>query len=176
MYVADQKKHMFWHIIVIVIMVILLIPYITQKMYFGLLDYVNLAFHEAGHFILALTGNEFIHVSGGTAGQLFVPAAFFIYFFRKKDYGAFFFSLFWFFENFINISIYMADAPYQQLPLLGGDGVVHDWVYLCGELKCLRSIEGIAMIVKAAGVMGMLASVMGLGVFTFYRDSQTNSQ
>jgi hypothetical protein len=174
MYDTDQKKHMLWHIIIIVIMIVLAIPYITQKNYFGLLDYVNLAFHEAGHFILALTGNKIIHVLGGTAGQLFVPLAFFIYFLRKKDYGAFFFSLFWFFENFVNISIYMADAPYQQLPLLGGDGVVHDWVYLCAEFKCLRTIESRAMIVKAVGVMGMIASVMGLGVFTFYRDNQAN--
>ena len=47
---------------------------------------------------------------GGTLGELIVPlacAAFF--FFHRQIYG-FAFSLFWFFENFLYIGTYMADA------------------------------------------------------------------
>ncbi|HPZ08136.1 MAG TPA: hypothetical protein PL110_08480 [Candidatus Eremiobacteraeota bacterium] len=167
----EKRNQLIGNITVMVIMIIISVPYLTQKTPYSLIDYVNLAFHEAGHFVLALQGSEFIHILGGTLGQLFVPCVFSIYFFKKKDYRAFFFTIFWFFENFINISIYMADAPYQQLPLLGGDGVVHDWVYLCGELKCLRNIEAMAMMVRVTGTLGMIASIMGLGLFSFYKKS-----
>ncbi len=166
---TDKRNQIIGNIIVLIIMVVITIPYIANNNYFGLIDYVNLAFHEAGHFILGISGNQFILVCGGTLGQLFVPGAFAVYFFIKKDYRAFLFTLFWFFQNFINISIYMADAPYQNLPLLGGDGTVHDWVYLCGELRCLHLIENLAKVVRVAGTLGMIASIMALGLFIFDR-------
>jgi len=108
MYSADQKKHLFWHIIIAVIMIILLIPYFTDKYYFGPLDYVNLFFYVSGRYYIGgiFTKNHDIGVLEGTIWQLFAPLVFLIYFLIKKNYGALFFSLFWFFENFVNISIH----------------------------------------------------------------------
>ena len=36
---------------------------------------VLLVFHEAGHVIFGLCGNEFLRVAGGTLGQLLMPLA-----------------------------------------------------------------------------------------------------
>ena len=166
---AKKRNQLIGNIVVICIMIFIGVPYIFKNQYFGFIDYVNLGFHEAGHFILGILGNQFIHVIGGTLGQLFVPGAFAVYFFFKKDYRASLFCTFWISQNLINISIYMADAPYQRLPLLGGDGTIHDWVYICGELRCLHIIETLARVVKVTGVLGMMASVITLGFLTFYR-------
>ena len=64
------------------------------------------------------------------------------------------FSLLWLGQNFINISVYAADAQARKLPLLGGNTVYHDWHYLLSEIGLLQFdaevgffIFGIAIIV-----------------------------
>ena len=47
-------------------------------------------------------------------------------------------SLLWFGQNFINISVYAADAQAKRLPLLGGNKVYHDWDYLLREIGILQ--------------------------------------
>lgn len=47
-------------------------------------------------------------------------------------------SLLWLGQNFINISVYAADAQAKRLPLLGGNKVYHDWDYLLSEIGMLR--------------------------------------
>ncbi len=48
------------------------------------------------------------------------------------------FSLLWLGQNFINISVYAADAQARKLPLLGGNKVYHDWNYLLTEIDLLK--------------------------------------
>ena len=48
------------------------------------------------------------------------------------------FSLLWLGQNFINISVYAADAQARKLPLLGGNKVYHDWNYLLTEIGLLK--------------------------------------
>ena len=64
------------------------------------------------------------------------------------------FSLLWLGQNFINISVYAADAQARKLPLLGGNKVYHDWHFLLSEIGLLKFdaevgffIFGIAIIV-----------------------------
>jgi hypothetical protein len=48
--------------------------------------------------------------------------------------------MFFFFEQFLPIATYMADARVQDLPLLtigDGDYVIHDWNYLFGKFGVL---------------------------------------
>src|ERR1700739_2976302 len=76
---------------------------------FLFLDYLNLMIHEAGHLFFSWGGHT-VMLLGGTLGELLVPllcGAFF--FFHRQTYGLAF-SLFWFFENFLYIGTYMADA------------------------------------------------------------------
>ncbi|GBE38124.1 MAG TPA: hypothetical protein ENH40_02730 [Nitrospirae bacterium] len=82
------------------------------------LDYVNLPFHEFGHILFSPFGDT-IQFPGGTISQLMWPLILMIYFLVKKEYLATAFCLFWFGENFLNISKYMADARLMALPLAG---------------------------------------------------------
>src|SRR5687767_6217941 len=115
-----------------------------------LLDGVDLAIHETGHLVFAPFG-EIITALGGTLFQLIVPASFVVYFWRRGDRYAAGFALWWVAQNLWNISVYIADARVQILPLVGGGE--HDWTYLLGEAGWLANELTIARVVHAAGVV-----------------------
>ncbi|MFZ0619099.1 MAG: hypothetical protein WAM01_10455 [Candidatus Acidiferrales bacterium] len=129
-----------------------------------MLDLVLIPIHEGGHLLFRFFG-EFISVAGGTFLQLFVPAALAAYFVLRRQPQGTAFCGFIFFEQFLPISVYMADARAQELPLLsvgGGDDVIHDWNYLFGHLGVLDHDTQIAATVRAIGWIGMLAIVAWL--------------
>ena len=70
----------------------------------------------------------------------------------------------WFFENWLNIARYMADARAQELPLVGGGD--HDWANIFGRWGLLAHDTQIAAVVRAIGWGGMTAaySVGGLAL------------
>lgn len=123
------------------------------------LDYVNLAFHEAGHLVFAAFGHT-IHYLGGTLGQLLVPIILIVYFvgWQNQRIGAAF-SCWWLGENLINVSIYMADARELALPLVGGGD--HDWNELFFRFGLLgeSSVKRVSMATHDAGVAIMLLGV-----------------
>jgi len=98
-------------------------------------------------------------IAGGTFLQLFAPFALATYFaFRRQPQGVAFCSFF-FFQQFLPIATYMADARAQDLPLLTvGDAeyVIHDWNYLFGKLGLLDHDIQIAGFVRMVGWLGML--------------------
>ena len=119
-------------------------------------DYVNLINHEGGHFFFSWFGNT-ITILGGTLGELIVPLLFGLYFFRQREPTAVAFCSFWFFENFLYIGTYMADARALALPLVGsGD---HDWGILFGQWDLLRQDQRIGGFTRALGWLGMLATI-----------------
>jgi hypothetical protein len=124
-----------------------------------LMDGVFVPIHEGGH-LLFRWGGEFIGIAGGTFLQLFVPFALAVYFlFRRQSQGVAF-CLFFFFEQFLPIATYMADARAMDLPLLTvGDTeyVIHDWNYLFGKLGVLQHDIHIATFVRMVGWLGMIA-------------------
>jgi hypothetical protein len=129
------------------------------------LDFVNLAFHEAGHVLLGFAGTT-VHYLGGTLGQLLVPALLAFHFLRRQrqPLGAAF-CLWWFGQNLGQIAVYMADARELTLPLVGGGD--HDWnelFFRFGVLDAL-SVERIAGATRAAGVVVMLAGLAWTGCF-----------
>jgi len=101
------------------------------------IDNADLVIHEAGHFFFMFFG-KFIYTAGGTLMQIILPSLIAWYFFRNGYRTGAQFSLLWLGQNFINISVYAADARAQRLPLLGGNKVYHDWHYLLGELNILQ--------------------------------------
>lgn len=122
-------------------------------------DWVNLAFHEAGHLLFAPFGRT-LHVAGGTAGQLLVPAALGARFlFPDRNSFAAALCLWWTGESLVNVSRYVADARDLSLPLVGGGE--HDWNSLLFDLGLLdeRSVRAIA-----GGTRGFGAAVMLLGL------------
>lgn len=104
---------------------------------YTLIDNVNLVIHEAGHLFFRLFG-KFIYTLGGTLMQIILPSLI-VWTFLKNNYRTGVqFSLLWLGQNFINISVYAADAQARKLPLLGGKKVYHDWHYMLTELGILE--------------------------------------
>lgn len=122
---------------------------------FIFLDHVNLAFHEAGHPIFGLFGPT-LGLYGGTIGQLVFPVVVLVAFWRQHDPIGCTVAAVWFFENFLNIARYMADARAQVLPLAGGGE--HDWAEIFMRWGALSADTKIARIVAIAGWIGMLAA------------------
>lgn len=120
---------------------ILILPiaayWVMNRGEFGLLDNIDLVIHEAGHFFFMLFG-KFIYTLGGTLMQIILPSIIAGYFFRNNYRTGVQFGLLWLGQNFINISVYSADAQARKLPLLGGNKVYHDWHYLLGEIGILE--------------------------------------
>ena len=117
-----------------------------------LIDHANLAFHEAGHPIFGFFG-ERLGLYGGTLGQLFFPAVAATLFWLRREAVSFALAGVWFFENFLNIAHYMADARAQFLPLVGGGE--HDWTNIFSRWGVLHYDTKIASAVNTLGWLGM---------------------
>ncbi|MGH9714290.1 MAG: hypothetical protein ACRD5M_13415 [Candidatus Acidiferrales bacterium] len=129
-----------------------------------LMDGVFVPIHEGGHLLFRFIG-EFVSVAGGTMLQLLVPILLASYFLFHRQAQGVAFCLFFMFEQFLPISIYMADARAQDLPLLSvgsGEDVIHDWHYLFGALGVLDHDIQIASIARTVGWIGMFAVVFWL--------------
>jgi hypothetical protein len=132
------------------------------------LDHANLLFHEAGHVFIGFLINR-LEPYGGTIGQLFFPVVLAVSFWRKGQPSSFAAAVVWFFENWLNIARYMADARAQQLPLVGGGE--HDWHKILGRWQLLPWDTRLASLVKTVGWIGMLAVCLWV-IWRFYRDQR----
>jgi hypothetical protein len=128
----------------------------------SLVDSIDLPIHETGHLVFSPFG-EFIQFLGGTLFQLIMPAAFLVYFFRRKDRHAASVTLWWIAQNCWSISVYIRDARSQELPLVGGGE--HDWAYLLGRLGRLPQDQAIGHAVWEIGVVLYLIAIVG-GLWT----------
>lgn len=127
---------------------------------FLFIDNANLMIHEVGHPLFGMFGYTLM-ILGGTLSELLVPLGCAAYFFFKREVPGFAFCVFWFFENFLYIGVYMADARAQALPLVGsGD---HDWAILFGQWGLLMQDQKIGHFMRALGWLGMIAAVCWLG-------------
>jgi hypothetical protein len=131
---------------------------------FLFLDYANLMIHEAGHPLFSPFGYT-MTILGGTLAELIVPLACFIWFFVKRETAGVAFCVFWFFENFLYIGTYMADARTLALPLVGsGD---HDWEILFTQWNLLVHAEQIGHTTRFLGWLGMLSALAWLALRTW---------
>lgn len=138
------------------------IRYINNIQYFGLLDNMNLLFHEAGHFVFMLLG-EFMSILGGSILQIVIPLLFLGYFALKMDWLAMSFVLVWLATNLFYVATYIADSQEMALPMLI-DGMTHDWNYLLIETNLLRFDDEISTVVR---IFGWSCMVGGIGFATF---------
>jgi hypothetical protein len=133
-----------------------------------LIDHANLLFHEAGHVFIGFLSNR-LETYGGTIGQLVFPVVVAISFWQKGQPLSFAAAGLWFFENWLNIARYMADARAQALPLVGGGE--HDWHNIFSRWHLLAYDTRIARMVEVAGWLGMLAAC-GWVLWRYRRDRQ----
>jgi hypothetical protein len=132
---------------------------------FGL-DHANLLFHEAGHPLIGLFSTR-LEPYGGTLGQLTFPVLLAISFWRKREALSCAAAVIWFFENFLNIARYMADARALELPLVGGGD--HDWSTIFTRWNVLPYDLDIARVVNFFGWTGMTLAVLWV-VWRWWRD------
>ncbi len=132
-----------------------------------LLDSLNLVFHEAGHPLFGILG-ETIGFLGGTLMQLLVPLLVLTACWYKRQAVAIGLSGVWFFQNFLNIARYMADARAQLLPLVGGGE--HDWATLFGQWGLLPRDTSIAGTMSFLGWAGMIGCTTWILWSWFQRD------
>jgi hypothetical protein len=142
---------------------------LTDKDRFLFLDYVNLPFHEFGHLFFGILG-ENIGIWGGTIMQLVIPFGILLSFWFRKETLGVAFSSFWFGENLLNISVYVADARKMELPLVGSGE--HDWNIILSGLNMLQSDTLIAGIVRSVGWLIMFLSIAWLIIISIKTKTQ----
>jgi hypothetical protein len=125
---------------------------------------IDLGIHEAGHLLFSSMG-RFLEIAGGTILQLLVPTAVGVVFLRRHDWFAACFAAAWLGVNLVEVSVYMADARAQVLPLVtvGGGDAIHDWHYLLGRMKLLRHDQSLAALVRGLGYLIHGAAVVAGG-------------
>ena len=125
-----------------------------------LVDHGNLLFHEAGLPIVGLVSQR-LETYGGTLGQLAFPLILAAVFWKKGQPLSFAGAWIWFFENWLNIARYMADARKLELPLVGGGD--HDWNTIFARWNILQYDDRIAGAVKTMGWIGMTLACIWVG-------------
>ncbi|OHE79406.1 MAG: hypothetical protein A3G75_01575, partial [Verrucomicrobia bacterium RIFCSPLOWO2_12_FULL_64_8] len=126
---------------------------------------VHLVFHEAGHAIFGVFGNEFLQFAGGTLGQLLMPVVLLVAF-RWKNRDAFGAALAaWMLgQSLVDCAPYINDARTLGLTLVGGhtgqEVEGHDWEYLLTHLNLLHKDVFIAHYVLLAGRWVMALSLL----------------
>lgn len=147
------------------ILALALVPYVAWLAFayhYHFLDGVNLAFHEAGHLFFAPFG-QFMHILGGTLGQLIVPGICIAQFLREERPFEAAVCTVWLGESTLYMATYMADAQAQVLPLVGGG--LHDWHWLLSRMGLLadcRLLGGFAHVIGSAIAVGGLVLALRL--------------
>jgi hypothetical protein len=144
--------------LVLLLCVYIGISHLSNPAYWGFFGGVNLGIHEFGHLLFGV-GGKFISVLGGTIAQLSLPIICAVAFLWQRDYFAICFCGVWFSSSMYNVAWYLADARAQQIPLLGGNAVTHDWHYLLSQMHILPWDKTIALILRVFAFMIMWGSI-----------------
>ena len=128
-----------------------------------IIDTIDLFIHEGGHGIFRFFG-QFMYVLGGSLIQFIIPIATIIVFLRTSGRRSLMATLYWLGQNMINVSIYIADAPKQQLTLISRHAI-HDWRWLCGYMGIMDSAGDLAAVVAFLGTISLLGAI---GVTVYY--------
>ncbi len=123
-----------------------------------ILGMVDLGVHEFGHLLFSWAP-ELVMVLMGNGTQSLLPlvvACCFAYF--RHDWPAAGLCLAWCGTTLQDASVYIADAPYQALPLLK-ENSIHDWAYVLGaeQFYALDKAGAIATSVKGVGLAFLVA-------------------
>ncbi len=140
--------------------------------YIRFIDDANLWFHEGGHFIFGLFGDT-MGLYGGTLGQLIIPIICGVAFWRQESLVSVSVALLWFFQNFFDIAVYMADARAQKLPLLPAGGE-HDWTNILSRWGALQYDTTLATILRAMGWLGLFLTLVWT-TYLWRQDKKTHA-
>lgn len=129
-----------------------------------LLGMVDLAVHEAGHVLFLWAPRDVVLVMGN-GFQALVPLVFaFAFVVRHRDLAGGAAALAWAATSLQDASVYIADAPYRRLPLLGPE-TSHDWWQLLGRHGWLGAADELSKLVWLVGLCtyGLAVAVLVVG-------------
>jgi hypothetical protein len=116
---------------------------------------VDLGFHELGH-LLTYPLPDIVTATMGSVVQIAVPVGLAVYFLlARRDLLGAGACFAWAATSAVDVSVYIADAPYERLPLIGG---YHDWAFILGpeHLDVLTAAHTLATVVKGLGFVLLL--------------------
>lgn len=165
--ITQPNKISYIRIIITLLFTLYFLNCIESPGSFHFINSVNLIIHEAGHFIFIFFG-QFIDILGGSLLQVLIPLLFAIYFFLRRDNFAGGLILMWVGQNITEVARYVSDATVMQIPLLGGDGVIHDWNYLLSTTGLLEYTSTIGNLINAFGIMTLIAGI-AIALYAIFR-------
>jgi hypothetical protein len=137
-------------------------PFLRQEPV-PLLWAVDLGAHEFGHMLTMFWAPRIVAASAGSSVQVAVPLGLAAYFhFGRKDRVGLALMLAWAGTSMANVATYIADAPYQQLELLGGPGG-HDWAFIFGP-EGLNNLPASGPVSTAVWIAGAALLVCATGL------------
>jgi hypothetical protein len=106
------------------------------------LQYVDLGIHELGH-LLFMWAPDLVTAIMGNGTQTLLPLVAGTYFaVSRRDWPGLGICMAWSGTTMQDASVYIADAPYQALPLLF-EGTIHDWAYVFGPEQLDRPEDAV---------------------------------
>jgi hypothetical protein len=121
-----------------------------------------LPIHEAGHLFFSFFGRTTM-ILGGSIMQVLLMLIWFLIALRERSHVAPF-PLYWVGINLMDVSLYVRDAQFRALPLLGGDSSGHDWYNLLTQWNALDSAGTIADVLYLSGV-AVAGGAIATGIF-----------
>jgi hypothetical protein len=124
-----------------------------------LLGWIDLAVHEFGH-VVTYPLPDLATAMAGSIAQVALPLAVAAHFLHRREPLSAMLCLAWAGTSARDVSVYVADAPYERLQLIGG---IHDWAFALGPegLDALGRAGAIASAVSGAGLLMVVAAVAG---------------
>jgi hypothetical protein len=140
-------------------------PGYAPPLHVWLIDTVNLIIHESGHFFFLWLGST-IGILGGSLMQILLPAGITVFVWRRFR-GATVLPLFWTGWNMMHVAVYVSDAPFRALHLIGR-GLKHDWHELMLRFGLMDQAVTIGALLHWCGVLVCLGA-LAHGVFVTLR-------
>ncbi len=124
-----------------------------------LLGWIDLAIHEFGH-VATYPLPDLATAMMGSITQVAVPLAICGHFLHRRELVSAMVCLAWSGTSARDASVYIADAPYERLELIGG---THDWAFALGPegLDAIGQAAAVAGAVRLAGLLMVVVAVAG---------------
>jgi hypothetical protein len=147
--------------------------HLANPFHTSIVDGINLAIHELGHFVFAPFGTM-LEMAGGSLLQCIAPIAAGWMLYRQEDWFGVAVAACWLSTNLFGVATYAGDARRQQLPLVSptsGDPL-HDWHYLLANAGILQHDRAIAAALRASAFFAMLTGLL-FGAWLLWRMSRS---
>ena len=120
------------------------------------LGLVDLGFHELGHLVTYVLPDVLTALMGSVA-QVAVPLGLAAYFaVHHRDPLGTGLCLAWAGTSARDVSVYVADAPFQALDLIGD---THDWAFVLGRWGLIDQAGAVAAVVRTFGALLLLTGL-----------------